>query len=359
MDPAQAARSPVGPPRPLLIAHRGASGHLPEHTLAAYFVAIEAGADFIEPDLVMTRDGVPVARHENAIAIIDGDSGALIEATTDVALRPEFAARRATRSIDGAEVCGWFTEDFTLAELKTLRARERLPRLRPGNARFDGMFEVPTLEEILQLVAAANRRRAAAAQARGLPPPRPVGVYPETKHPSHFAAIGLALEQSLVDALHRHGYRDRGAAAFIQSFEVGNLQALAQMTELPLVQLMDAGGAPYDQRATLRYADMATPAGLAKVSRYATALGVHKDLLIPRDADGHMGKPTRLLADAHAAGLAVHAWTFRAENHFLPRELRRGGDDAGIGDMAGELRRFVELGVDGFFTDHTAIAAAM
>lgn len=348
--------------RPLLIAHRGASGHLPEHTLAAYFVAIESGADYVEPDLVMTRDGVLVARHENAIAIVDRDTGAIVEATTDVAERPEFAARRATRRIDGVELTGWFTEDFTLAELKTLRARERLPALRPANARFDGLFEVPTLDEVLQLVAAANRRRAAAARARGLPPPPAVGVYPETKHPSYFASIGLAMERPLVATLRRHGYRGRQAPVFIQSFEVGNLKRLARLTRLPRVQLMDAGGRPYDLAARgdpRGYAELATPAGLREVARYATAIGVHKDLLIPRDAGGRLGTPTSLLRDARAAGLAVHAWTFRAENRFLPADFRRGDDPAAHGDLAGELARFLELGVDGYFTDHPETARAM
>lgn len=347
--------------RPLVIAHRGASGHLPEHTLAAYFVAIESGADYVEPDLVMTRDGVLVARHENAIAVIDPMTGAPIEATTDVADHPEFAARRTARRIDGAEITGWFTEDFSLAELRTLRARERLPRLRPGNARFDGMFGVPTLDEVLELVAAANRRRALAAAAGGLPPPRPIGVYPETKHPSHFADIGLAMEAPLVATLRRHGYRGPRAPVFIQSFEVGNLRRLARLTRLPLVQLMEAGGRPYDFAVAgdpRTYADLATPAGLREVARYARAIGVDKDMLIPRTADGRFGAPTSLAMDARAAGLAVHAWTFRAENRFLAADFRRGDDPAALGDLAGELGRYLELGIDGFFTDHPAIAVA-
>ena len=308
--------------QPLVIAHRGASGFLPEHTLAAYAAAIELGADFIEPDLVMTKDGVLVARHENEIG-----------ATTDVASRPEFAARRASKTVDGEAVTGWFTEDFTLAELKTLRARERIPQLRPGNTRFDGHFRVPTFEEVLQL-----------ARASG------VGVYPETKHPSYFAARGLAMEEALVKALHAHGYRGRGAAAFIQSFEVGNLKQLAKLTEVPLVQLLSDRGRPWDD--TRSYAELATPAGLKEIATYARGIGPHKNLMIPRLADGSLGTPTSLVRDAHAAGLVVHGWTFRAENLFLPREFRAAGPPPALGDMTGELKRFLALGMDGFFTDH-------
>lgn len=222
-------------PRPIVIAHRGASGYAPEHTLAAYFIAIESNADFIEPDLVMTRDAVLVARHENEIG-----------GTTDVASRPEFADRRTTRVIDGAAITGWFTEDFLLAELKTLRARERIPQLRPANTRFDGMLEIPTLEEILALVRGVEERRAVRARQLGLPAPAPVGVYPETKHPSHFAARGLAMEEPLVAALERYGYRGADGRACVQSFETGNLRALRALTRLPLVQLIEAAGAPYD-----------------------------------------------------------------------------------------------------------------
>jgi glycerophosphoryl diester phosphodiesterase len=205
-----------GEARPIVIAHRGASGYLPEHTLMAYTMAIEQGADFIEPDVVITKDGVLIARHENEIG-----------GTTDVASRPEFAGRRTEKSIDGEAVTGWFAEDFTFAEVKTLRARERLPDLRPDNTRFDGMFEIPTFEEILNLVRAMNERRARDAHALGRPPPRPIGVYPETKHPSYFRGLGLPLEARLIQMLERHGYRGKDSAVLIQSFEVGNLKALA------------------------------------------------------------------------------------------------------------------------------------
>jgi glycerophosphoryl diester phosphodiesterase len=321
--------------RPIVIGHRGASGYVPEHTLVSYFIAIQMGADYIEPDLVMTRDGVLVARHENDIS-----------GTTDVAGRPEFAGRKATKTIDGAALTGWFTEDFTLAELKTLRATERIPQLRPGNARFDGKFEVPSFEEVLALLKAAN-------DGRG-PRARPVGIYPETKHPSYFAGIGLAMEERLVETLRRHGYRGRNAPVFIQSFEVGNLKKLARMTDLPLVQLLDGSGRPYDFAAAgdpRGYADLARPAGLKEIAGYAAGIGVHKDLMIPRTPAGSLGAPGTLVRDAHAAGLLVHGWTFRAENYFLPKEFQSAGPPAAPGDLAGEMKRFLELGMDGFFTD--------
>lgn len=355
VTPTLAARMDAAAQAPLVIGHRGASGYLPEHTLAAYWMAIEQGADYIEPDLVSTRDGVLVARHENAIAILDAD-GSVREATTDVAERPEFAGRRTTKSIDGITITGWFTEDFTLAELKTLRARERLPALRPANTRFDGMFQVPTFEEVLQLVARANEARRRAAQDGGGRPAafRPVGIYPETKHPSHFQALGLALEEPLVRLLERYGYRGADAPVFVQSFETANLRKLRTMTRVPLVQLLAGSGRPWDfvlANDPRGYADLVTPAGLAEIARYADGIGPATSLVIPL-AGGRLGTPTRLVADAHAAGLRVHAYTFRAENAFLPDEYDRGADPAALGDLAGHLRVFLALGLDGFFTDH-------
>jgi glycerophosphoryl diester phosphodiesterase len=328
--------------RPVVIAHRGASGYVPEHTLAAYFIAIQQGADYIEPDLVMTKDGVLVARHENEIG-----------ATTDVAARPEFAGRKSSKSIDGETVTGWFTEDFTLAELKTLRARERLPALRAANTRFDGMFEVPTFEEVLTMVQGANWTR----KDKSL---KPVGVYPETKHPSYFAALGLAMEAPLVRSLERYGYRGKDAPVFIQSFEVANLVKLATMTELPLVQLLNATGRPWDFTAAAdgrTYADLARPEGLAEIAKYARGIGAHKNLIIPRAKGDVLGDPTTLVRDAHAAGLLVHGWTFRAENDFLPAGFRSGGARSERGDLAGELKRFLALGMDGFFTDQPDLGA--
>ncbi len=333
-----------------MIGHRGASGYLPEHTLAAYFVAAQQGADFIEPDLVSTRDGVLVARHENEIG-----------ATTDVAQHAEFADRRTRKLIDGTPVEGWFTEDFTLEELKRLRARERIPALRPANARFDGQFEIPTFEEILALARALDAQRAAAARARGAPAPLPIGVYPETKHPSYFAACGLALEPPLLAALAQHGYSGREAPIFIQSCEIANLQALRQRTAIPLVQLVEASGAPFDVRqlgAGPSYAELVTPAGLAAVARYADAVGVAKGLILPRTSNDELGAPTPLVTAAHDAGLAVHAWTFRAENEFLPRAQRRGTEPSAHGDLAGELAAFFAAGIDGCFADQPNVALA-
>ena len=348
---------------PLLIAHRGASGYLPEHTLAAYWLAIEQGADYVEPDLVITKDGVLVARHENAIAILNAD-GSVREATTDVAERPEFASRKATKLIDGVSITGWFTEDFTLAELKTLHARERIPQIRPANARFNDMFEVPTFEEVLQLVQQANERRLQEAReskdgrwghGRKI---KPIGVYPETKHPSYFAGIGKPLEEPLVRALHKHGYRSPDSPVFIQSFEVGNLRKLNRMTRVPLVQLLSASGQPYDFTLSgdkRTYADLAKPAGLAEISSYAKGVGANTNLMIPLVA-GRLGTPTTLVKDAHAAGLVVHGWTFRAENNFLPNEFDSSADPAAIGDMAGQIEAFLKIGMDGLFSDQSFLA---
>jgi glycerophosphoryl diester phosphodiesterase len=328
---------------PIIIGHRGASGYVPEHTLASYFLAIQQGADFIEPDLVSTRDGVLVARHENEIG-----------GTTDVGAHLEFADRRSTKVLDGVSVAGWFTEDFTLSELKTLRARERIAELRPANARFDGHFEIPTLDEILDLVHGCEVVRAHSARARHEPSPRRIGVYPETKHPSYFSGIGLALEAPLLASLGRHGYAERDAPIFVQSFEAGNLKVLSTLTELPLVQLVAASGAPFDWVAageSRNYAGMVTRRGLAQVASYADAVGVEKTLVIPRTAQGHLGSPTGLVADAHAEGLLVHAWTFRAENHFLPVPLRSGANPTDLGDLAAELTPYLKAGLDGVFID--------
>jgi glycerophosphoryl diester phosphodiesterase len=325
--------------RPIVIGHRGASGYVPEHTLTSYFIAVQQGADFIEPDLVSTKDGVLVARHENEIG-----------GTTDVGMHPEFAARKTTKKIDGKSVEGWFTEDFTLAELKTLRAKERLPQLRTGNARFDGQFEIPTFDEILSMVRALERMH-------GPTVPR-IGVYPETKHPSYFRSIDLPLEGPLLRTLKRWGYRGKDAPIFIQSFEVGNLQALRKKTQIQLVQLMEASGAPYDFTArgdSRTYADLATADGLREVALYADAIGVEKSMVIPRDTDNALLPPTALVNHAHAAGLKVHVWTMRAENNFLPKFFASNDNPAALGNLAGEIAAFLTTNIDGFFSDHPDI----
>ena len=317
--------------RPIVIGHRGASGFRPEHTLAAYELAIAMGADYIEPDLVITSDGVLVARHENEIS-----------GTTDVAEHPEFADRETTKTIDGETITGWFTEDFTLAELKTLRAKERLPDIRPANTAFDGRFEIPSLQEIIDL-----------AKEHG------VGIYPETKHPSYFDSIGLSLEEPLVSALEDNGFTSTGDPVFIQSFEVGNLMELSEMTDLPLVQLLDDSGAPWDlveSGDSRMYADLATPEGLAEIATYAQGIGVNKNLVIPRDENDNLIEPTSLIDDAHAAGLIVHAWAFRDENTFLPNDFRVGDPSdpefpRTSGDGVEEQVLFLEQGLDGLFTD--------
>jgi glycerophosphoryl diester phosphodiesterase len=331
------------PKRPLVIGHRGACGYVPEHTLTSYFIAIQQGADYVEPDLVMTRDAVLVARHENEIG-----------ASTNVADHAEFAIRRKAKVVDGVTVEGWFTEDFTLAELKTLRARERIADVRPDNVRFDGQFEIATFDEILALVSAVESERRVRAELLGLPAPARIGVYPETKHPSYFRALDLALEGPLLAALARWGFAGPDAPVFLQSFEVSNLMALRKLSPLPIVQLVEAEGQPYDFAVNgdaRTYADLMTPAGLAEIAGYANVIGVNKTLIIPRNANDSLGRPTGLIAAAHAQGLSVHGWTFRAENYFLPRRFRSSGARARRGNLAAELSAYLAAGMDGFFTD--------
>ncbi|MGH3715362.1 MAG: glycerophosphodiester phosphodiesterase [Micromonosporaceae bacterium] len=341
--PAQASTvattAPVAADRPLVIGHRGASGYRPEHTLGAYRLAIKQGADYIEPDLVSTKDGALVARHENEIS-----------GTTDVADHPEFAARRTTRTIDGTTVTGWFTEDFTLAELKTLRAKERLPQLRPDNTRYDGTYEIPTLQEVIDLARKESRRTG-----------RTIGIYPETKHPTYFQSIGLPLEPALVATLRTNDLDDADDAVIIQSFETANLRALDTVVDVPLAQLLNAGGKPYDFEVAgdpRTYADLAKPEGLAWIASYADGVGVNKNLIVPRDSSGRLLAPTTLVGDAHAAGLVVHAWTFRNENTFLPADFRTGSDPAAWGDYAAEYELFYSLGIDGLFSDFPDAAVA-
>ncbi len=324
---------PLPPPlAPIVIAHRGASADRPEHTLAAYARAIEQGADFIEPDLVSTRDHQLVARHENEIS-----------GTTDVAAHPEFAARKTMKTIDGEAMTGWFTEDFTLAELKTLRARERLPELRTANVAFDGQEPIPTLDEIILLAKSTSARTG-----------RTIGIYPETKHPSYFRALNLPLEPVLLASLARAGWTHVDSPVFIQSFETGNLKALHGETRLRLIQLIGEGrsadGIAYDA--------MLTPDGLKAIAAYATGIGPGRDRIIPRDSDGGLLPVTSLVADAHAAGLQVHPYTFRPENYFLAKLFRSGSDPKARGDAAGEIRLYLETGIDGVFSDLPAAAVA-
>jgi glycerophosphoryl diester phosphodiesterase len=322
--------------RPLVIGHRGCSGERPEHTLASYSRAIEQKADFIEPDLVLTRDGVFICRHENEIS-----------GTTDVAAHPRFADRRTTKTIDGVAITGWFTEDFTLAEIKTLRARERLGQLRPANTAFDGQFEVPTLTEVLALAKAAK-----------------VGVYPELKHPTYFHSVGLPMEARLAEAVKAAGLNGKDRPIFIQCFETGALKTLRGLLDCRQIFLVDSEGAPADLVAAgdrRTYADLVTPEGLKAVAAFADGIGPYKGLILPTDAEGHWTTPTTLVADAHAAGLKVHSWTFRAENNFLPPALRRGDPKAADylaqhGDLKSEIQRFVALGVDGIFSDFPGLA---
>lgn len=329
-----------GAKAPLVIAHRGASGYVPEHTLAAYALAVLQGADYIEPDLVMTRDGQLVARHDNELGL-----------TTDVAQHPEFASRKRTQTVDGVSLEGWFSEDFTLAELKTLRAIERIPQVRPANTRFDGQFEIPTLQEIIDLVKSLQ-----------LSQQRVIGLYPETKHPTHFQQLGLAMEKPLLAVLKRNGYNSAKAPVYIQSFEVENLKTLSRMTSIRLIQLLWTEGQPYDQQALgsdLSYAQMITPKGLKAIARYASGIGPEKGMVIPRDAAGNLSTPTSLVRDAHAAKLKVHPYTFRAENTFLPSNLRSGNDPAERGDIDAELRAFLATGIDGLFIDQPDIAVRL
>lgn len=304
-----------------IISHRGASGHRPEHTLASYELGARHGGDFIEMDLVATLDGALICRNEQEIG-----------ATTDVADHPEFADRRTTRTIDGRQVEGFFAQDFTLAEIRTLRAIERMPKIRPDNAVMDGIHGIPTLEEVIELAFSLTEELG-----------RPIGIYPETKNPAHHAAQDLALEPPLIAKLREAGLTgsEPKVPVFLQSFEAESLQALAE-TELPLVHLL---GTQEDQLYHT------TPEGLAEIAGYAHAIGPHKSLVIPTDDEGNLGEPTDLVENAHEAGLLVHPFTFRSENHFLPVNLRSGGDAKDYGGFATEYEAFFETGVDGVFSD--------
>ncbi|NIH86489.1 glycerophosphoryl diester phosphodiesterase [Amycolatopsis granulosa] len=325
---------------PVVVGHRGAPGYRPEHTLASYELAYRQGADWVDVDLVPTRDGQLVARHENEIG-----------GTTDVAAHPEFANRRTTKVIDGTALTGWFTEDFTLAELKTLRATERIPDIRPDNKIYNGRWQIATYQEVLDLTRRLGRELH-----------RTLGTYPEVKHSTYFASIGNPTEPKLVDILNRNGLNKRSAPVVIQSFEVANLKALSKQVKVPLVQLTSATGAPADFVASgdkRTYADLVTPIGLKEISTYADYLGPEKAQIIPRTASGTLGTPTSLVSDAHDAGLKVVPYTFRNENSFLPAELRSSADPAAWGNVFAELDAYLATGIDGLFADQpdTALVA--
>lgn len=310
-----------------MIAHRGASGYRPEHTLAAYRLAAELGADYLEPDLVATLDGVLVARHENEIST-----------TTDVADHPVFADRRITKVVNGTAVTGWFVEDFTYAELRMLRTRERMPGLRAANTAYDGHEPIPTFDEVVEVARQESVRLG-----------RPIGVCPELKDPTHFRRLSLPLEELLTERLIALGLDAADGRILVQSFEPASLRRLSVMSAVPLVQLVDVAGSPYDfagagDRRT--YADLLTPSGLREMSTYAHVLGAHKDLVIPRTPTGALGQPTDLVDRAHRAGLAVHVWTFRAEQRFRPTGVT----------FAAELDRYTATGIDGLFADQPDLA---
>jgi len=312
--------------RPLIIAHRGASAERPEHTLAAYELAIDQGADYIEPDLVVTKDLKLVARHENELS-----------GTTDVASRPEFEDRRRTKMVEGQRVAGWFSEDFTLAELRTLRARERVPRFRPASARFNGLYQVPTFAEIVDLVRAKEAETG-----------RAIGLYPELKHPTlMLEQEGIDMVDLLVAELRRFDLTGADAPVFIQIFEIGPLQRLNKLVDTPLVMLISSQGGPYDEPA-MRWADMITPAGLAEIAAYADGIGPW----LGHALDPATMQPTALVADAHAAGLKVHPWTLRKENGFLPSAFQTEGDASAEGQWRTLWSAALGTGADGFFTDH-------
>ena len=328
--------------RPLVFAHRGASALRPEHTLAAYALAIADGADYVEPDLVCTKDGVLVARHD-----------AYLNETTDVSQRPQFASRRTKKTIDGETHEGWFVDDFTLAELKTLRAVERIPQSRPGSARYDGMFQVVTFEEMIDFVAAQSATTG-----------RVIGIVPELKSSAYFASVGLPLEDRFIATLAAHEYTRRHPVE-IQSFEVANLQyvrdKLGKRANVRLMQLVGVGPVrPADVAAaggTLTYEQMCTPAGLRNVAAYADVLSPPTRALIPLRKDGRLDRPSGLSVAARDAGLRLETWTFRPENRFLAADFRDGGGEHArnpAGSVA-EIRRYLELGLDGFFTDDTAL----
>jgi glycerophosphoryl diester phosphodiesterase len=325
-------------PVPAVIAHRGASGYRPEHTLGSYQLALDMGADVIEQDLVPTKDGHLVCRHENDIT-----------GTTDVAAHPEFADRKTTKNVDGQALTGWFTEDFALAELKKLRAKERIAAVRQENTLYDGRWEVPTFEEVLRWAELQGRRRG-----------RPVWLHVETKHPTYFRELGLGLEEPLANLLHTYGRHGKNAPNFLQSFEPGSLQRLHELVECPKVILLwTADSRPRDFEETgdpRTVGDLVTSEGLAWIAGFAQGIGPLLDLIIPKDTSGKLGTPSTLVRDAHAAGLILHPYTMRNENAFLPADFRRGTDPSAYGDAFGAFKTYFKTGIDGIFSDNADTA---
>ncbi|WP_328870095.1 glycerophosphodiester phosphodiesterase [Streptomyces sp. NBC_00287] len=321
-------------PKPTIIGHRGASGYRPEHTLAAYQLALDMGADIVEAgDLVPTKDGHLVCRHEPEIG-----------GTTDVADHPEFAGRKTTKLLDGVSVTGWFTEDFTLAELKTLRAIERIPANRPHNTLYNGRFEIPTFEEVLRWQEEQTRKRG-----------KQVWIYPELKHPTYFRKLGLGLEERIAKVLRKYGKHKWNSPVIVQSFEPTSIQRLHKLIDNPLVVLLSGPSTrPYDfvdSGDPRTVADLVKPAGLREIASYAQGIGPTLDLIIPRDASGKLTTPTTLVADAHKVGLVLHPWTLRNENPFLPADFRKGTDADAYGDVFGAYKTYFATGIDGVFTD--------
>jgi glycerophosphoryl diester phosphodiesterase len=352
---------------PIVIAHRGASGYRPEHTLAAYELAIAQGANYIEPDLVMTKDGALLARHEPMLARVDLNPDGSIrmvggqpvinrtDTSTNVWELPQYAGRLTVKTLDGTRVGGWWVEDFTAAEIRAdVRAQERLRDVRVGNNAFNNQFVIPTLQEVIDL-----------AKAKSIETGRTIGVYPETKHPTYFAAHAAAnglmsMEDRLVQILHASYGNSASAPVFIQSFEVGNLRYLNGQTNIRIAQLLNGSGRPFDfmeANDPRSYADLASRQGLDFINDYADGVGANTNLMIPL-VNGRLGTPTTLVADAHDLGLAVHGWTFRAENSFLPNEFDSSADPASFGNMAGQIQAFLRLGMDGFFTDQPDLGVA-
>lgn len=329
-------------PVPTVIGHRGASGYRPEHTLGSYQLALDLGAHIVEQDLVPTKDGHLVCRHENDIT-----------GTTDVADHPEFAGRKATKSIDGVSYTGWFTEDFTLAELKTLRAKERIPGNRPDNTLYDGRWTIPTFEEVLRWADKEGRKRG-----------KPVWLYVETKHPTYFRSLGLGLEEPLARLLRRYGRDRKNSPLILQSFEPTSIQRLARLVATPRIVLLSGPTTrPWDLVESgdpRTVADLVKPAGLKWIASYAQGIGPTLDLVIPKDAAGRLTTPTTLVKDAHARGLLLHPYTLRNENSFLPADFRRGTDPNAYGDVFGAAAAYLATGIDGIFADHpdTALLAA-